>query len=136
MTASFMMLRGTQRVMEAFAWLKKNWDEWFTLVKDEEIGMSSVFYAVGAKCGYMNWSNLHAPEMHRAAYRYAVPSNQPTVPMDTTPGRGIHFALGKWYLMHTGAWSMHNTYMGWRHRLIEPYANLPWPDPERARGSE
>lgn len=133
LSASLLTFRGTPEVMRSFEWLRENWDEFFIYCKEEEPAISCALYKFGVSCKRIGWEYYNPTCMVPDISAYAVPGDAPYSVHSAGPAYGIHFAVGKYYLLNSSVWLNNDTFRAWCDALLAPYANLPWPDPEKVR---
>ncbi|HSN70895.1 MAG TPA: hypothetical protein VLT59_05270, partial [Steroidobacteraceae bacterium] len=107
--------------------------QYFVYIKEEEPAIASVFYKYGVKYKCIGWEYYHPTGMAPDALNYSIPADRPYSSWNNGPAYGIHFAVGKFYLLNSAVWSQNDMFRAWQSVLIEPYRNLPWPKPEDVR---
>lgn len=130
----YLYLQGTPKVVQAFDWLRENWDEFYTYVKEEEPAIACALYKYGVKYTALKWDIFRPTSLSPGVHGYLIPSDRPFA-MDHNGDYvgGIHYALGKYYMLKSSAWSNSDMFRAWQHVVLDPVKRMPWPDPEEVR---
>jgi len=119
--AGWLLMRNTEHMLAALEWFRDNWEEYQVHTTEEETGLAGIVHARELKLQQINV--VDCPVLNIADKGYKVPCLTP-------PSKFIHFAYSKYYTDQSSAGTTREGYMAWRHVLFEPYAALPWPNPE------
>jgi hypothetical protein len=129
--AGWIIMRNTEPMIDVLNWLRDNWDEYNIYTTEEESALGGLVFSRGLKFKY--FAITDCPGLNRNN-EYIVPCVRPPSRFFSGPAKYCHFAFSKYYTNNSAAGLTRETYMAWQDTIIEPYAKLPWPDPESACG--
>ena len=127
--AGWLLLRGNSQMHDALCWLRDNWEQYSIYTTEEESALSSIVYHRKLKLkGNMI---VDCPKLNPESGCTAaiLPSLQPPNRIDNGRSRFIHFAICKYFMTNAAGGETRECYLAWCDNLLQPYKELPWPEP-------